>query len=204
MQVAGVAAEEVEQVRDLQRHQVLRLVEQDPLPRIASLLPLAGGARLGGGDVAALAFVGVAGGRELGGTLQAVGGHEAEAVLGHRQERVGLHQVRQGPGRILGDRGVEVVQRIAVVRQHPPQRLLGMLERAGRGRADGAAASIDKGIGAALRGSGLGRDRVLVSHRCHCSSFLEKAGEVNVFAKLARSLAKRAGSSQCSACPAPA
>ena len=126
---------------------------------------------LGGGDVAALAVVGVAGGRELGGALQAVGGHEAEAMLGHRQQRVGLHQVRQRPGRILGDRGVEVVQRIAVVRQHAPQRLLGMLDRAGRARADRAAAGIDKsGTGAALRGGGLGRDSGVISHRRHCSS----------------------------------
>ena len=43
LQVAGVAAEEVEQVRDLQGHQVLRMVDQDPLP--GSRRPAATGRR---------------------------------------------------------------------------------------------------------------------------------------------------------------
>ena len=190
-------------MRHLQRHQVLRVVEQDPLPSLACLLPLAGSAGPGGGDVVSLALVGVTGVREFDGALQAVGGDEAKAMLGHRQQRVGLHQVGQRPGRILGDRGVEVLQRIAVVRQHPPLRLLGMLDRAGRARADGAAAGIDKGSGgSARRGAGGPRQR---RHRSSSSleRLLGESGGSERLAKRARSLAKRAGSSQCSAWPAP-
>ena len=56
----------------LQREQVLRYRAGSAATRRPPA-PLTGGARLGGGDVAALAVVGVAHGRKLGNPFQALG-----------------------------------------------------------------------------------------------------------------------------------
>ena len=56
----------------------------------------------------------------------------------------GLHQPRQQPRRVGGDRRVEVVERRAVERQHPPERDVARLERGPRAGAGRDAVRVDE------------------------------------------------------------
>lgn len=132
-QGAGVAAEIVEDVADLQGQGIARMIEQDILETLARLVVLAGNQRVDGGDMLTLARVG----RQRYRRRAAVARRRQARRLGPGQEDIGLEQMRQGEARRGRDGPVDGGDRIADVALQLGLRLLEEGKRCRIGTRDG-------------------------------------------------------------------
>ena len=139
-QVAGVTAEEVPQLRELQCERITRVVDQQLVPRMTRGMPAAVEQLACGLHMRTLARR-RAGLQRLRGIEHALRFGDLRR-LGEAEQEARLHHRRQQPLRIGFDGRVEVGQRRVVEGHHAPQRALGRIARDGRRRADGVAADV--------------------------------------------------------------
>src|SRR5439155_26367948 len=102
-----------------------RIPLQAPLPAFSGCEPVAGSEAPQRCEVLMLAFVASL---ERRGLVEQGTSGAGQRRLGEAEQEARLHQARQRPRRIGGDRRVEVVDWRAVERQHSPERALAGVE----------------------------------------------------------------------------
>jgi hypothetical protein len=139
-EVQRIAAEEVHEVRHLQRHDVARAVDQHAVERFGAGVPFTGGQQARGGGEGLLAR-GRADERLVGG-IERGDRVVGEATLEERHEDQGLGAIRGGEGRIQGEGLVQRGDRVAAEGAGGDERALVGLQGGGLGEGDGQAAGV--------------------------------------------------------------